>query len=179
MLQDAYSPDTDEHIPTDNPAAWMLRAGVAAPAYESSISGCFWRNGAWVIISALPQILIDAQTKQITSVTDSCGASILAGFQSSALGAPYNYPAKAIDQSNLIGCVTASHASGLASTWTCNFWCKSASGIWALVPHTAAQIQQVLADGLAARETFCSKLLSLLQQIEKATTVAAVQAIIW
>lgn len=53
-LNDYYSPYTGEHIQTDNPQPWMLRAGVDAPAYNNQAEGCFWRNGAWSVVVATP-----------------------------------------------------------------------------------------------------------------------------
>lgn len=51
-MRDAYHPDTLEHIQTDTPADWMGLAGAPAPAYNPATEGCFWRNGAWVVIAA-------------------------------------------------------------------------------------------------------------------------------
>lgn len=53
-MNDFYSPHTGEHIQTDDPAAWMGRASVAAPVYDRSAAGCFWRGDAWEIIPASP-----------------------------------------------------------------------------------------------------------------------------
>lgn len=53
-MRDAYHPDTLEHIPTDAPSDWMLRAGVPAPQYDAATSGCFFRNGAWEIVTSQP-----------------------------------------------------------------------------------------------------------------------------
>jgi len=50
-MDDLYSPYTGEHIPTDSPASWMLRAGVAAPEYDRSTQGCFWRSYGWEIVA--------------------------------------------------------------------------------------------------------------------------------
>ncbi len=52
---DCYSPDTGEHIHTDNPSEWMGRSGTPAPAYDRSNAGCFWRNGAWVVVASTAQ----------------------------------------------------------------------------------------------------------------------------
>ena len=54
-MDDTYSPHTGEHIATDNPAAWMGRAGTPAPGYNPQTHGCFWRGGAWgVVVTAAP-----------------------------------------------------------------------------------------------------------------------------
>jgi hypothetical protein len=49
--------------------------------------------------------LLDAQLAQIATISAACAAAILAGFSSSALGAPYTYPAKTTDQMNLASSV--------------------------------------------------------------------------
>ncbi len=52
---DCYSPHTGEHVPTDNPADWMGRAGVPAPSYDPVGQGCFWRNNKWVVEDVVPE----------------------------------------------------------------------------------------------------------------------------
>ena len=66
------------------------------------------------------------------------------GFQSSALGAPYLYPAKTNGQLNLL--LTAVAGGKL--------WCRAAAGTgaWQLGAHTAAQAQAVVADFVKMRD---------------------------
>ena len=123
--------------------------------------------------------LAQAQDNQVQILSSACASAIVAGFSSSALGSAHTYPSQPNDQSNLIGAATVSQTPGLPSTWTCNFWCADSTGAWALRPHTAAQTQQVLAAGLAAREALSAKLAGLVAQVDDATTVASVQAIVW
>ena len=170
MNQDAYNPDTGEFISTTNPAPWMGRAGVAAPAFDSTIAGCFWRNGAWAIVTA--DQLTPAKADQIKLVTQACAAAIISGFTSMALGTVHTYPSQPNDQTNLIGAV----ASGLAAI---NFWCADATMTWNFASHTAAQMKQVLADGGTQHEAYSAKLAGLVAQIQAAVTVSAVQAVVW
>lgn len=123
---------------------------------------------------SLPASLILAKAKvdQITAITQSCAAAIVAGFSSSALGTAHTYPSQPTDQTNLIGAV----ASGLA---TVNFWCVDSAGVWGITSHTAAQIKQVLADGGTQRMAYSVKLKGMADQVQAATTVSAVQAIVW
>lgn len=53
----AYSPDTGEIINTDTPAEWMLTTPIAPPSFDPTISGCFFRNGAWEIVVAVPDLV--------------------------------------------------------------------------------------------------------------------------
>jgi len=126
------------------------------------------------------QLLSAAQTTQVASLTKSCAAAIVGGYTSSALGSPYTYPSKTTDQINMMGSVTASLVPGLASTWTTPFWCAPVStGVWVYQNHTAAQIQQAGLDGKTWILTNQTNLANLNSQVMAATTVAAVQAIVW
>lgn len=123
--------------------------------------------------------LAQVQAAQIVTLSADCQAQIYAGFQSSALGAAHTYPAKDKDQANL----TASYASSFDPTnpagWTTPFWVMDSTGSWTFVQHTAAQIQQAGRDGKAAITAALEKNATLSAQVMAATTVAAVQAIIW
>ena len=47
-----YSPHTGELISTDNPASWMQTTHIAPPVFDTATEGCFFQNGAWVIVPA-------------------------------------------------------------------------------------------------------------------------------
>lgn len=119
------------------------------------------------------------QAAQMASIQAACQAAILGGFSSSALGTPHTYPAKSTDQQNLSASVLASLMPGIPANWTTPFWCEDSSGLWSMVPHTAAQIQQVGQDGKAAILAAIIKNQTLSGQIMAATTIAGVQAIVW
>jgi hypothetical protein len=51
----AYSPDTGELIRTETPAAWMENTNQPPPPYDPATQGCFFRNGAWVIVNPTPE----------------------------------------------------------------------------------------------------------------------------
>lgn len=123
--------------------------------------------------------LAQAQADRVSALSSDCAAQIYAGFSSAALGAAYTYPAKDKDQSNLVASVTASLMPNLPAGWTTNFWCADGTGAWAFRPHTAAQIQKVGLDGKTAIETALQKNATLAAQVTAATTVAAVQAVVW
>jgi len=130
---------------------------------------------AWVSDGGVPQpaqTLAETKTAQIAILTASCGAAIVAGFPSNALGTAYTYPSQPHDQTNLIGAV----AGGLA---TINFWCADSVGVWGFTAHTALQIKQVLADGGTQRMEYSAKLLDLVTKVNAAATVVDVQAVVW
>ena len=74
----AYSPDTGELINTTTPAVWMLTTTIAPPAFNPAIAGCFFRNGAWVIVPAQTLTLLQAQTTQIALVNNACQSALAA-----------------------------------------------------------------------------------------------------
>lgn len=53
-MNDCYSPHTGEHIPTDNPAPWMGRAGTPAPEYDPVGQSCTWDGSKWVVADVAP-----------------------------------------------------------------------------------------------------------------------------
>lgn len=120
--------------------------------------------------------LSQVRTAQSAKVSTACGAALITGFTSSALGAAYTYPSQDDDQRNLQSAVSA--AAIASSTWTTPIWCAS-NDAWSFAPHTAAQVQQVNADWLAYRVAAQQKYAGLIAKINAATSVEEVQAIHW
>jgi len=125
------------------------------------------------------QLLADAQAAQTALLSAACGNAITAGFTSSALGAAYTYPAKMTDQQNLTASVLGSLMPNLPEAWTTSFWCADASDVWAFRDHTATQIQQAGQDAKTATLASMTKNQTLAAQVQAATTVQAVQAVVW
>lgn len=128
-----------------------------------------------------PPSLSQIKSEQIASLAQACQAHIYAGFISSARGTPHTYPAKDKDQVNLSGSVVESLYSNLPAGWTTPFWCADAAGVWDFRPHTAAQIQQVGADGKAAITQALIKNATLAAQVTDPSTdiIEKIQAIAW
>lgn len=124
-------------------------------------------------------LLAQAQSMKIATLASACAAQIYAGFTSSALGTDHTYPTNDKDQVNLSASVTASLIPNLPANWTTDFWCADSAGVWALRPHTAAQIQQAGMDGKMAIETAIRKNATLAAQVMAAATVAEAQAVVW
>lgn len=82
---DCFSPHTGEHIPTQSPAPWMGRAGVAPPDYDVATSSAFWRGGEWEIVMAgLGEVV--ARRLSATEFRDRFTSAELAGITSLAYG---------------------------------------------------------------------------------------------
>ena len=138
-----------------------------------------WNGTSVVTYVAPPPGLSTVQANKIASLSASCATQITAGYTSSALGSAHTYPSKPTDQSNMTASVVASLIPNLPSTWTTQFWCQDSTGTWAMVAHTATQIQQAGQDGKAAILAAQVKNSNLAAQVMAATTVAAVNAINW
>lgn len=115
--------------------------------------------------------LTDVANMQAKALAQACQQQIVSGFTSAALGAVHNYASTAIDQRNLI-LAAQSSKGGLLS-------CQDSTGAWVRVMHAQAQAQQVLEDFVAMADAARTKLSALETQIASATTVAAVQAVLW
>lgn len=124
------------------------------------------------VLSAPPEPdLFSVKTAQLSILSRSCARQIVSGVNSSALGEAYIYASDGVDQRNIL-LAAQSAKGGLLS-------CQNASGVWARVAHTQAQAQQVLEDFVTARDAARTKLTGLETQISAATTVEAVQAVLW
>ena len=131
------------------------------------------------VVTVTPSGLDWTKAQQIALLTAACAAAITAGFTSSALGSAYTYPSQMTDQANLSANVLSSLLPGLPTAWTTMQLCQDPSGVWSYVNHTAAQIQQVGTDGKAAILSALVKKNSLVEQVNAASTAAAVEAIVW
>lgn len=115
--------------------------------------------------------LPDSAAAKTAAINAACGAAILAGFDSSALGATYHYTATLEDQANLLGLI-AIGAGG-------DFTCVDAAGVKARRAHTAAQLKKVLADGGIFKDQLLAKARALKDAVAAAVDVAAVDAVVW
>ena len=119
------------------------------------------------------------RSQKSVDIDQACRSTILAGFDSDALGTTYHYPAKATDQSNLSGSVLASLLPDTPAEWVTPFWCADGDGVWAFRLHTAAQIQQVGRDAKAAILVSMGKNELLQTQIASATSLEELNTITW
>ncbi|MET3229445.1 UNVERIFIED_ORG: hypothetical protein ABIC54_001619 [Burkholderia sp. 1263] len=125
------------------------------------------------------QLLAKAKAEQVSSLSAACGAAIVSGFTSSALGSAHTYPSNMTDQQNLSTSIMASMLPGTPADWATLFWCADSAGNWSWTSHTVAQIQQAGKDGMAAILAQRSKNATLSAQVAAASTVAAVQSVVW
>jgi hypothetical protein len=129
------------------------------------------------VMPSAAQLLAAAQATASGAMNAATQAAIYAGFQSSALGKVYTYPAKDTDQQNLAASVLDAVINASVSGYTTPFWCCDSTGKWAYVPHTSAQMIQVGKDGKNAILAALSRNAVAQAAIANATSVATVQAV--
>ncbi len=117
--------------------------------------------------------LAQAQSSQIALLRSACQSAITGGFTSSALGSAYNYPSDSNTQANI------NSAAGNPSGGEIRCTLTPTALSWPLVAHTQAQAQTVLTALMAWVNGCQNKLDTLIAQVNAATTVAAVQAVVW
>lgn len=52
-----YSIHTGEIIETVAVADWIGETAIVPPAYNNQIAGCFFKNGAWVVVASAPDVV--------------------------------------------------------------------------------------------------------------------------
>lgn len=130
------------------------------------------RDGGKTFADPMAPVLANVQAAQIQILRTACRATITGGFESAALGAPHTYPSADTDQRNL-------QAARGSSATPLLLMCADMNGVWALLPHVASQAEQVNADWIAFRQAQQEKLVTLTAQVNAATSVTAVKAIVW
>lgn len=121
--------------------------------------------------------LAGAKAFKLRELRANCGAAILAGFPSLALGSPFTYGSTDSDQTNLAH--DALDASGADTKWSASIWCADAKGAWARRDHDAKQVAQVFTDFRAMRAAAQGRLAALTERVGTAASVDIVQAIVW
>lgn len=124
----------------------------------------------------LDAALDNSKTIKMLEMDNACADDITSGFSSNALGTAYNYPYNTVDQLNLNACVIESLIN---ITWSGPFWCEDTNGIWDRRIHDATQIQTARVDGAIHTRSNQDKLKIKREEIQAATTVEQVEAIVW
>lgn len=139
-------------------------------------------NHTWLVTNNVGAWAVDLslyKQDKSQSILQACQVAIVSGFVSYALGDPYHYPSKTLDQQNLAASVLASYDPENAFDWTTPFWCSDAAGEWAFRPHTAAQIREVGRDAKSTIIAYQLRNESLQAEISAAISAEQLDAIIW
>ena len=115
--------------------------------------------------------LAQAQAAQVAVLHAACAAAITGGFQSAALGSSYAYPSDLTSQGNQS--TVASSPSGGA------LWAQPAGGVWALMPHSQAEAQAVVASFVAFLNANQQQLATYTANVNSAATPDAASAVVW
>lgn len=120
--------------------------------------------------------------QQMGAMSNACQKDIITGYVSTTLGQPHWYDGSITDQLNLIGALTASAPSTGAPNGTSMYLaCRDSTPDTPkeYLPHTPAQIRQVLNDGVAARSTILQKFNQKCMEIDNCLRVSDVLAVTW
>ncbi|WP_164707925.1 DUF4376 domain-containing protein [Paraburkholderia phosphatilytica] len=116
-----------------------------------------------------------AKAAQIAALNSAYQAAITAPVSyTTAAGTTATFNQDATAKSNLQNAMLASEKAG---TWPLNLWLSA--GGEAVTPFTYADLQGLAAAMEAVDAPDYTQLLSLVAQVNAATTVAAVQAVVW
>lgn len=167
-MQYAYSPDTGELIQTATPAAWMKTTAIAPPAFDASTAGCFFRNGAWVVVQS-GKTLAEVKAEKIAEINGKCQqelfAIVLPYPQQETLTWPNQYAEAQAFTINSTAPTPMLSAIATASGQT-------VSALAASVLLKAAAYNAMSGAAVGKRQ-------ALTAQVQAATTVSGVQAVIW
>lgn len=156
---------------------YTARAGTfdatAAAMHEAAENGDFGEVAPALPIPEVP--LERYQARQTKLINEACHAEIVAGFESSALGAPHQYPFKEEDQSNLLATFMLAKELGISKP----FKCWDLAGVADYRMHTVEQLSQVGQDADAHKMAALVKANTKKIEIAATTTAAEVEAITW
>lgn len=116
--------------------------------------------------------LPEARAKRIAELSEQCGAAIVGGFTSSALGSVHHYDGGIEDQVNIMGAAMA----GVDLPFRCR---DDVLREKIFRPHTAAQMAQVYADGVAFKLQQLARLETLRAAVNNASTLEEVYSVVW
>lgn len=126
-------------------------------------------------------ILTLTKRNKILELSKECENVIIAGFTSSALGIEKIYDSEEVDQINLIGSVSTTTPTPAEPTgYTIYYACRDPeTNIKSYIEHTHYQLRQVMADGATFKLVQLQRFNTLRNQVNEATTVEDIEAIIW
>jgi hypothetical protein len=172
----ADSPDSLNgitHLPADATEAVYVD-DVQYPNVWTDMGEYIITNGV-PVFTPIPDAtkLANAQQAKSTQLQMSLLATLAGGFNSSATGTSYLYGFADMDQTNLGQELNMVNA-GLAVEPIA--WAVRSGQV---IDHTIAQFKQMCADGNRFKWNNVNQLRTLIGQVESATTVDAVNAIVW
>ena len=117
-------------------------------------------------------LLLRAKKAKIEALKYDCTNAIQAGFTSPALGETHTYDSSLPqDQTNLLG----ARIAGIDMYFTCTDSNGYKSQKW----HTAAQMAQVYSAGMVHLQTQKARFYARKVAVEQASTIEAVEAVVW
>lgn len=167
-MQYAYSPDTGELIQTDTPADWMQTTTIAPPAFDAATAGCFFQNGAWVVVQS-GKTLEEVKAEKIVEINSKC-QQVLA-----AIVLPYP-PQETLTWPNQYAEAQAFTANSTSTTPMLSA-IAAASGQTVAALATSVLLKAAAYNAMAGAAV--GKRQALTAQVQAETTVPGVQGVVW
>jgi hypothetical protein len=162
--------NTDVHLPDQIP---VDAVEISEEQWRLFIAEPHRKNGnVWESVPAYMPTLNESKAAKIAELSRQCNATILAGFESNALGTPHFYDFDYEAQTNLGGMLNAITAGIVTESFS---W--KASGVPTL--HTPTQFKSLFGAGLAHKNEQITKYWTLKAQVNSATTKEDVDAVVW
>jgi len=191
MIVYSYDPLSLQYVGITEAFASPLEPGVflmpactteiAPPTFNPEANSCCFVSGAWQLLpvtppeAPAPETLAEVQAAQIAQLTMAYQSAINAPVNfTTAAGAAALFNQNETAKGNLQNALLASEKSG---TWPLNLW-LNASGS-PVTPFTYADLQGLAAAMEDVDAPDYQQLLTLIGQVNAATSAAAVQAIVW
>jgi hypothetical protein len=162
-------------------------SATAIAITDAEWQACLIAQGAGTPYTVVNEVLTVPAAKtaaELLAAAQSTQTALLNAAYESAITAPVSYTTEAgttavfnqnaVAKANLQNALLASQKSGV---WTINLW-LSASGV-SVTPFTYADLQGLAAAMEAIDAPDYQLLLELIAQVNAATTVASVQAVVW
>jgi hypothetical protein len=166
-------------IEANHPGAQLLPEPEALPEAHPDPQP----NTAEAILAALESLRLNQVRAALCAAIDAAAAAEAeSGFESAALEGekkPRRYHGGPSDLAVLAANVSASLMPDLPDKWTVMQMCADWKGEWAYRAHTAAQIQQVDADGRADAAAREARRAHMQASLAAAPNIEDAQALVW
>lgn len=177
VTESSATPNADGYVGTLGGYPYHIHPTQTPDSFAALVSAI--ADGSAIVAKYLPPAARSLETvkaDRIAELAAACQMQIVGGFTSPALGTATAYPSLSTDQLNLQSAVQAAAWNAGEAGWTTPLWCEQ-GGTWAFAEHTAAQVQAVNVDWVTYRRAAQQKYADLIQLVNEAATVEAVNAI--
>lgn len=150
-----------------------IPSDVIIPNWQPPLIKPKWNGSSWIEGETQENILSELKKNKLAELDNKCNATIMGGFQSSALGAAHTYQSLIIDE---IWFNSTLHRFAIDPNFTSVQYKTVDAGY---LPHTKEQFIQVFVDGHSFGDSQIAKLNNLKTQVDAVQSQADLDAITW